>query len=181
MNQPDALGFFRAWDTYSKVVAANYMFHRELGQGVSDALRQRFGGRPFSLLDLGCGDAASLAPLLEGLSLTSYKGVDLSQPALALAARNLARLDCPVTLVEADFMSALAAAEPRDAIYSSFAQHHLTMQGKASFFQLAAKRLNTEGLLILVDVIREEGESREAYMRNYCVWLRETMTGLESE
>jgi len=181
MNQPDAIGFFRAWDTYSKVVAGNYMFHRELGQGVSDALRQRFGGRPFSLLDLGCGDAASLAPLLEGLLLTSYKGVDLSKPALALAARNLARLDCPVTLVEADFMSALAAAEPRDAIYSSFAQHHLTTQGKANFFQLAAKRLNTEGLLILIDVTREEGESHEAYMRNYCVWLRETMTWLERE
>ena len=39
MNQPDAIGFFRAWDTYSKVVAGNYMFHRELGQGVSDAMR----------------------------------------------------------------------------------------------------------------------------------------------
>jgi len=70
MNQPGgAIGFFRAWDTYSKVVAANYMFHRELGQGVSDALHQRFGGRPFSLLDLGCGDAASWRPCSKGCRL----------------------------------------------------------------------------------------------------------------
>jgi SAM-dependent methyltransferase len=180
-DRADAIGFFRAWDTYAKVVAANYMFHRELGQGVSDALRERFGERPFSMLDLGCGDAATLAPLLEGLSLKSYEGADLSKPALDLAAKNLARLDCPVTLVEADFMSALADAEPQDAIYSSYAQHHLTTEGKAEFFRLAAKRLNAGGLLILVDVMREEGESRKAYMRGYCAWLRETMTELDRE
>ena len=96
MTEPDAIDFFRAWDTYAKVVAANYMFHRELGQGVRDALRRRFEGRSFSLLDLGCGDAAPIALLLESLALKSYKGVDLSKPALALAAKALARLGCPV-------------------------------------------------------------------------------------
>ena len=80
MTEPDAIDFFRAWDTYAKVVAANYMFHRELGQGVRDALFRRFEGRAFSLLDLGCGDASAIAPLLEGLTLKSYKGVDLAPP-----------------------------------------------------------------------------------------------------
>jgi len=178
MTEPDAIDFFRAWDTYAKVVAANYMFHRELGQGVRDALRRRFEGRAFSLLDLGCGDASAMAPLLEGLSLKSYKGVDLAPPALALAKQNLAHLPCPVTLVEADFMSALEGSAPQDAIYSSFAQHHLSPEGKAKFFALAARRLNPGGLLILVDVTREEGESRDDYMRNYTGWLRQTMTSL---
>jgi SAM-dependent methyltransferase len=176
--QPDAIDFFRAWDTYAKVVAGNYMFHRELGEGVRDALRRRFERRSFCLLDLGCGDAAAIAPLLEGLSLKSYKGVDLAPPALALAKQNLACLDCPVELVEADFMSALKDSAPQDAIYSSFAQHHLTTEGKAEFFQLAAKRLNPGGLLILVDVTREENESHDDYMRNYTGWLRKTMTSL---
>jgi cyclopropane fatty-acyl-phospholipid synthase-like methyltransferase len=181
MTKADAIDFFRAWDTYAKVVAANYMFHRELGQGVRDALRRRFEGRAFSLLDLGCGDAAAMAPLLEGLQLKSYRGVDLSSPALALAKQNLAHLHCPVTLVEADFMSALKDSDPHDAIYSSFAQHHLSREGKAEFFQLAAKRLNPGGLLILVDVTREEGESHDDYMRNYTGWLRKTMTSLATE
>jgi len=178
---PDAIDFFRAWDTYAKVVAANYMFHRELGEGVRDALRPRFEGRAFSLLDLGCGDAAAMAPLLEGLSLKSYKGVDLSKPALTLAAKYLARLGCPVELVEADFMSALRDSAPQDAIHSSFAQHHLSAEGKAEFFALAAKRLNPGGLLILVDVTREEDESRDDYLRNYTGWLRKTMTSLASQ
>ncbi|MFY9658087.1 MAG: class I SAM-dependent methyltransferase [Methylocystis sp.] len=180
-NSPDAIDFFRAWDTYAKVVAANYMFHRELGQGVRDALRRRFEGRDFSLLDLGCGDATAIAPLLEALSLKSYKGVDLAPSALALAKRNLAHLSCPVTLVEADFMSALESSEPQDAIYSSFAQHHLSTGGKAHFFALAAKRLNAGGLLILVDVTREEGESHDDYMRDYPAWLRQTMTSLATQ
>ena len=84
MNQPQAVRFFRVWDTYAKVVAANYMFHRELG-GESSRRCASVSGRPFSVLDLGCGDAATFAPLLEGLSLTSYQGVDLSEAALALA------------------------------------------------------------------------------------------------
>ena len=179
--QPDAIDFFRAWDTYAKVVAANYMFHRELGQGVHDALRRRFEGRAFSLLDLGCGDASAMAPLLEGLSLKSYKGVDLAPPALALAKRNLAHLDWPVELVEADLMSALRGSAPQDAIHSSFAQHHLSRGDKAEFFALAAKRLNPGGLLILVDVTREEDETHDDYMRNYTGWLRKTMTSLATE
>ncbi len=70
---------------------------------------------------------------------------------------------------------------PQDAIYSSFAQHHLSTDGKADFFQLVAKRLNPGGLLILVDVTREENESHDDYMRNYPSWLRKTMTSLATE
>jgi len=58
--------FFDAWDTYQKVVTCDYMFHREIGEALNQLLRAHFGGRPFSILDLGCGDAATLTPLLEG-------------------------------------------------------------------------------------------------------------------
>jgi len=86
----------------------------------------------------------------------SYKGVDLSQPALALATQNLARLGLPRDARRSRLHERAGRRGARDAIYSSFAQHHLTTQGNANFFRLAAKRLNTEGLLILVDVTREE-------------------------
>ena len=78
-------------------------------------------------------------------------------------------------------MSALEGSAPQDAIYSSFAQHHLSTDGKAQFFALAAKRLNPGGLLILVDVTREEGESHDEYMHGYTGWLRETMTSLATQ
>jgi SAM-dependent methyltransferase len=181
MDQPAAVGFFQVWDTYAKVVAANYMFHRELGEAIKAALRDHFGDRSFSILDLGCGDAATLAPLLVGLPLKSYQGADLSEAALKLAAKNLSGLSCPVNLMEADFMEALSGAPAQDVIYSSFAVHHLTTERKAEFFRLAAQRLNPNGLLVLVDVAREEGQSLPAYHHSYCAWLRDTMVALSRE
>jgi len=180
MDKPQAAKFFQVWDTYAKVVAANYMFHREIGAAIRAALAARFGARAFSILDLGCGDAATFAPLLEGLAVKSYSGVDLSEAALARAAKNLARLSCPVELIRADFMGALEAAPAHDAIYASFALHHLQTERKGEFFKLAARRLAPGGLLLLADVTREEGESLEAYHRNYCGWLRGAMTGLDA-
>jgi hypothetical protein len=49
---------------------------------------------PFPL-DLGCGGAATLAPVLKGCQVKSYNGVDLSEPALALAVKNLGVLSGP--------------------------------------------------------------------------------------
>ncbi len=181
MNQPSAVGFFRVWDTYAKVVAANYMFHRELGEAIGAALRARFAGRAFSVLDLGCGDAATFAPLLEGLAVESYTGADLSEAALELAARNLGRLSCPALLKRLDFMSALAEAPPLDAIYISFALHHLPTQEKGEFFRRAAQKLKPGGLLLVVDVTRAEGEGLEDYIRDYCRWLRGAFVDLTPE
>lgn len=181
MNAPAAVRFFHVWDTYAKVVAGNYMYHRELGDAVREALRERFGARPFSILDLGCGDAATFAPLLPGFSLTRYKGADLSQAALALAAQNLSGLSCPVELKQADFVEELAASAVFDVIYVSFALHHLTTQAKADFFQLAAQKLAPGGLLLMVDVVREEGQALEAYLSAYTGWLRKAFATLATE
>jgi SAM-dependent methyltransferase len=178
MNTPQAAEFFQVWDTYAKVVAANYMFHREIGDGVKAALQARFGDRPFSILDLGCGDAATFAPLLEGFNIKSYRGADLSEAALELARRNLARLSGPVELLQTDFMSALAEAPATDVIYTSFALHHLSTERKGEFFELAAQRLSPGGLLLVADVNREEDESLDAYLHNYCAWLRGAMRTL---
>ncbi|MCC3244711.1 class I SAM-dependent methyltransferase [Methylocystis sp. WRRC1] len=180
MNEPAAIRFFHVWDTYAKVVASNYMFHQELGAAVKAALRERFGDRPFSVLDLGCGDAATFAPLLEGFTLESYTGADLCQEALDLAARNLGYLSCPVELKQADMLGELAASGPQDIIYTSFALHHLPTPLKAEFFKAAAQKLNPGGLLLLVDVVREEDESLAEYHSAYCDWLRGHMVELDS-
>jgi SAM-dependent methyltransferase len=173
--------FFHVWDTYGKVVAANYMFHREIGEAAQAALRAQFGARPFSVLDLGCGDAATFAPLLQGFALKSYRGADLSEAALTLAAKNLSRLPCPVELVQADLMDALAAAGTHDLIHVSFALHHLSTERKGEFLRLAAGKLAPGGLLLLADVVREEGQSLPDYYAAYCGWLRASMVTLAPE
>lgn len=164
--------FVNAWDTYRKVVAANHMFHKEIGAELHRILQSKFGDRAFSILDLGCGDAATLAASLTGLRLECYKGVDLAEPVLALAAETLQSLACPVELAHEHVLEALAEDARYDVIHSSFALHHLPTEEKGRFFDLAAQRLNARGLLLLADVVREEGESLDAYYQRYCGWLR---------
>ncbi len=179
MNEPAAVRFFHAWDTYAKVVAANYMFHREIGQAIKATLRARFGERPFSILDLGCGDAATFAPLLDGFRVKSYRGADLSEAALMLAQKNLSGLSCRVVLTQSDLMSQLKGAERHDLIYVSFALHHLTTEQKAEFFRVAAQKLTLGGLLLIADVFREEGQSLRDYFDAYSEYLRDAMVSLD--
>jgi cyclopropane fatty-acyl-phospholipid synthase-like methyltransferase len=181
MNEPSAIRFFHVWDTYARVVGGNYMFHQELGDALRAALVEHFQGRPFSMLDLGCGDAATLAPILEDFPVSSYRGADLSEAALAAARHNLSGLGCPVVLRHADMSDELAAEPaPVDAIYSSFALHHLSREQKAAFFRAASRRLAPDGVMLLVDVVREEDQPLDAYHLAYTRWLRATMTGLET-
>ncbi len=77
-------------------------------------------------------------------------------------------------------MSALDSASAHDVIYTSFALHHLSTERKAEFFKLAAQKLNPGGLLLLVDVTREEDQSLESYYSDYCSWLRTNMNALDS-
>jgi SAM-dependent methyltransferase len=149
MSELSPASFFDVWDTYQKVVSGDYMFHSEIGAQVSRLLHARFDGQSFSPLDLGCGDAATLAPLLEGLTVRRYRGVDLSEAALALAAENLKSLPGTVELTREQILAALAEEVLYDVIYSSFVLHHLPTAQKAEFFNLAAQRLETSGLLLL--------------------------------
>jgi SAM-dependent methyltransferase len=182
MSEKPAKSFFDTWQTYRKVVAANYMYHIEIMADIERILRTQFAAGRFSFLDLGCGDAATLAPLLERMALQSYKGVDLSQAALALAADNLKALTCPVELVERDILAALQTdATEYDVIYSSFALHHLSTSDKAAFFRFVSQRLKDGGIFVLSDVMREAGESLPVYLHNYCDWLRSGWSTLDAE
>jgi 2-polyprenyl-3-methyl-5-hydroxy-6-metoxy-1,4-benzoquinol methylase len=163
---------FDLWDTYQKVVVNDYMSHRALGDGIRRALTTHFPERGFSILDLGCGDASVFGPILQSFAPASYKGVDLSETALALAASNLTSLSCPFELAHEDMLSALADGKTYDVIYSSFVLHHLPTSDKAEFFRRAEQSLAPNGLLLLIDAVREEGETLPIYLKNYCDWVR---------
>ena len=105
-------------------------------------------------------------------------GVDLSRTALAIARENLRTLACPVELTNAHLLDGFSEDAVHNAIYTSFALHHLPTARKADFFRLAAQRLAQGGLLQLVDVVREEDETLDVYHRRYCDWLRGNWNGL---
>jgi SAM-dependent methyltransferase len=87
-----------------------------------------------------------------------------------------------VELQEKDLMEALSSGdEPFDVVFTSFAVHHLQTPEKAEFFRQAARRVAPGGLLVMIDVMREEGEGRAAYLQRYIGRARAHWTKLTED
>jgi SAM-dependent methyltransferase len=169
----EAAKFFDEWSMYQRVLDSNYMYHDEIYRGVERLLADHFATRPIAVLDLGCGSARHLSAALAGCRVSAYKGYDLSETPLTEAAGNLARLNCPVELKQGDQLDALGRESGAfDLIFCGFSLHHLTTENKKEFLRLAHRRLNTGGVLLVVDPAREEDEPRPIYLDRYCGWIR---------
>jgi SAM-dependent methyltransferase len=179
MNDVTIKEFFDAWSIYDHILEHNYMFHNEIYRDVGQLLARRFNHQPFSMLDLGCGSARHLTQTLRGSRVQAYAGYDLSDTAIEHAQRNLSGLGIPIDLQQGDLLEGLEHSHgPFDLIFSSFAVHHLSTGEKTNFFKAAAKRLSEDGMLLLIDVMRNEGEDRPVYLERYCSWLRSAWTTL---
>ena len=149
------------------------MQHREFGEEIRLVLDQLEPGQPLRVLDLGCGDAQQMANQLKGRLVESYTGFDLAGPALALAETNIKGLASEVGLEEGK-MEELIASEKRDfnLIYSSYAIHHLADEEKKALIGEIRKKLEKQGVFILIDTFRTGNESREEYLSRYLKhWL----------
>ncbi len=167
--------FFTMWAIYNKVLTNNYFHHNEIYQAVSILLAERFEKQPFTLLDLGCGDAHFLTHALQGKVIKLYRGFDLSDPALILAAKNIGTLNCKSELINIDFMTGMRQTNTKfDIIFTSFALHHLTLKEKTEFFRLANNILTDNGLLLVIDLMREPKETLPMYLDNFCQMIRNT-------
>lgn len=173
--------FFDRWHLYQQIIGNDYMAHR----GIHAALRQFVMAKldqPFTLLDLGCGDASAIADTFAGSGLQAYTGVDLSPVALEQAARNLAAAPFEVDLVEGDFTHYLSrSVEPFNVILAGFALHHLYPDEKREFFKRCAAVLTSPGYVLLYDLFRRPGETREDYIQAYCQHCHESWTDLSQE
>lgn len=152
------------------------MSHQEIYARVEYLLSLRDDVGRYCLLDLGCGNARYLAPCLRQSPPAVYEGVDLSEAALMEARGYLTDLSgSAVTLTHGDLLEAVeATGKTWDVIFTGFAVHHLTSADKARFFQTVGRCLAEKGWLILVDVVREENQSREDYLDCYLKWMRDT-------
>jgi cyclopropane fatty-acyl-phospholipid synthase-like methyltransferase len=169
--------FTRTWSVYDLITEHNYMSHREIYAKVADLLKLRKDRKQYRLLDLGCGNARFLAPCLMQFPPAYYQGVDLSDAALEEAQAYLAELSCPVVLTHGDLLEAIESTDKKwDVIFTGFAVHHLTSEEKARFFQAAGRCLSDNGWLLMVDVVREENQSREDYLEGYLRDMRERWT-----
>ncbi|MHC5718117.1 MAG: class I SAM-dependent methyltransferase [Nostoc sp.] len=163
--------FNAQWKVYQKVLDNNCMGHYEIYSILHEFLLGYFQ-QPFRMLDLGCGDASFTAQALLNSTITSYQGIDLSIPALEIAKDNMAKIQCDTTFTQGDFSQLvtelmLSQQNSFDIILSSFALHHLSLEQKDCIIGQINNLLTSNGVFILIDVVRKEGEDRETYLRRY--------------
>jgi len=173
--------FFDQVKIYDVLVDNDYMAH----SGIHRALREYLSIRnqPFSMIDLGCGDASQIATTLKGLPVRQYVGIDLSPVALVQARENMSWSAVNASLVESDLVAFLESAEtePVDVIVAGFAAHHLNRPDKRRLLQLCLNNLKQGGALCYYDVFRRQGETREAYLEAYFSNLDRAWTALTAE
>jgi len=169
MSNTETTAFFsRSWSVYDLIAEHNYMSHREIYATVAELLKLRKDRNQYRLLDLGCGNARFLAPVLKQYSPAHYQGVDMSETALEEARTFLAGLTGTIVLSHGDMLEAVETTDKKwDVIFTGFALHHLSTEQKARFFQAAGKCLSTNGWLLMVDVVRDESQSHDDYLEGY--------------
>jgi ubiquinone/menaquinone biosynthesis C-methylase UbiE len=102
----EATRWFNQWHVYRSIVDADWMAHREIFAAIRSWALLRHPG-PFTLLDLGCGDAGFIRATFAETGLWAYTGVDASAAALGHARTELAGARFQVRLLEADMLAAL--------------------------------------------------------------------------
>lgn len=162
--------FNKKWNLYQKVLKNNYMGHREI-YGILHSLLTSYFQQPFSLLDLGCGDASFTSQALLNTTIATYQGIDLSEAALEIAHSNMMPLPCTTIFTQGDFSELVPelvkSLDKFDVILASFAIHHLTLEQKDCIIGQIKSILKPDGVFILIDFVRTENEDREAYIRRY--------------
>jgi len=167
-RDPEAVvAFFNGWSLYRRIVDNDYLYHRSVKASLGEWLNEMESelGRPFSFLDLGCGDGLFSSEVLEGRSLSSYTGIDISPVALDLAARNTLQLKAPCTLKAGDFLTEITSLhDTYDIIYIGLSLHHLPRVEKEYFFGQLRRKLAPAGVLLIFDPVLTPGETHDSYM-----------------
>ena len=170
--------YFNGWHNYQQVIQHNYMEHRQVTQCLRSYLESQGLGQG-AFLDLGCGDGSFAQGLLQSFTPSAYTGVDLSATALGLARQNFSQVTYPVTFYEQELLAVLREHSKQfNVLLSAFSVHHLSLADKQAYFQQGRSHLQAGGVLVFVDVFRQEGESREAYLQRYGAMMRRDWTQL---
>jgi ubiquinone/menaquinone biosynthesis C-methylase UbiE len=173
--------FFNGWQIYQQVLTQNYMEHRQIAEIVNHYLREECPSLD-SVLDLGCGDGVFSRQIFQGLTLGQYWGVDLAHQAITLAQENLQDLAPQINFFPGEISIFIAQCEQQfELILAGFCLHHLSAQQKQEFLREARRCLTPRGRLIWVDVFRQEGESREGYLKRYENIMKNHWTNLSTQ
>jgi len=160
--------FSKRWNVYKNLINNNYLYHYDIHSCLHKILLEFFFPKPFSLLDLGCGDASFIANTLKGTAVSRYYGIDLSGVALKEAGKNLAGSGFKSTILCGNVAESIVGLqEDFDAIVCGYSLRHLTIQEKDAVFSNCRRILKAGGLLLIYDIVRKRNESRDEYLNRY--------------
>lgn len=177
---PSAQALFTSnWNTYQKVVELNYMQHQECRVLLTEALK---GIENLYILDLGCGDAGTLVPVLSKQNIAGYIGYDLSPTALALCEKNIGLITNNFQLKEGR-MEELMELEKNmfNVVHSSYAMHHLNDKEKKKMIEAVYRHTEPGGKFILTDIYRTNEMGRHAYIFSYMEKIKSKWDRLDDE
>ena len=159
--------FQQQWATYGKLVSENSLSHREITAILHATLTEAFAS-PINFLDIACGDASMIPDALRDVRVRHYHGIDLSEPALELAATNLDKLPCEIDLDHRDFFEALTCrTEEADAAWCSLSIHHLATDSKFDVLKAICDALGVGGVFLLYEPTCTDGEDRAGYLERF--------------
>ena len=159
--------FNQQLSTYRKIVGENLMYHNEVYALLKNVLSGQMP-RPFSFLDIACGDASASAAALRDTSIARYFGIDLSARSLELASENLKVLPCAFELRCCDFAEAMTDwSEPIDVAWIGMSLHHLQSEEKAVLMKNVHKALARGGIFLIWEPTLLEGETRAEWLDRF--------------
>lgn len=172
---------FEQRSMYDAVVAGNYMHHAELIAALA-AWAQEFG-RPLRIVDLGCGDARLAAKSFADAQVEHYVGVDLADSSIEQARRSTAAWQGRVELICGNLFDALhgMADGSANVVLASYSLHHFSTADKVRLLGEIRRVLEPRGALLWIDAVRDEGESRDAFVNGLAGEIKRDWTLLSVE
>ena len=159
--------FNQQLSTYRRIVGENLMYHLEVYALLKNVLSGQMS-KPFTFLDIACGDASASAATLKDTSIVHYHGIDLSARSLELARENLKVLPCAFELRCCDFAEAMTDwPEPVDVAWIGMSLHHLQQQEKALLMKNVHKALTPGGIFLIWEPTLLEGETRAEWLDRF--------------
>ncbi|WP_428306421.1 class I SAM-dependent methyltransferase [Lacipirellula sp.] len=169
---------FEQRSMYDAVVDGDYMFHAEINVALGEW--SRAFGRPLRIVDLGCGDARVAARGFADAAVASYVGVDLAESSIAEARRNTAVWSDRVDLICGDLLDALQQmpAGLANVVLASYSLHHFGTAEKRTLLAEIARVLEPNGVLLWLDAVRRDDESRDEYIATLTGEVMDSWTAL---
>lgn len=182
-SEADQLSFFRyEWGIYLKLLRSNAMNHLDIAALLRQLIDNRLN-RPFSFIDLACGDSSLAHSILKDTHVDSYAGIDLNRRALDLASDIMKDVPYEMTHFEEDMVTAIENRPgSADMIWCGFSIHHLkTPTQKQEMLNAIYRAINPGGFFVCFEPTCHADETRDSFISRGQEQVRERFSVLSDE